>query len=358
MDGVAVQPEQGELPSRNGEERGNADRGYCKLRVPELRGLCEHRGLSNSGFKQALVARLEEQDSGVGPPKPGFTEPVTAASAMPKEAPSAESLLTRQLPSSNAEPGGAHQEANVAEVAEPSAPPSAPDEPRQSESDGDVTLVSVVQAPGASAKAVATSASTGLSEDEVALRSLLKFFVCSDVQRRASATPLPLKYHEFVNVAHEVITGASSASSAPPRPSLNNEAPAALRADGSKKRTAPNGCVEEGWKRSKVLRRKAEQAMVAQFSVHHLTARREALAAQLKDVRQLRDQKTAERLQLSEQLELLVQKDASRRARVKEHVQLQVRRWLHGPKAMQKTALEKSSSSLTAEAVPDEDATV
>lgn len=37
--------------------------GYSSLRVPELRGLCEQRGLPVDGFKQVLVQRLEAQDT-------------------------------------------------------------------------------------------------------------------------------------------------------------------------------------------------------------------------------------------------------------------------------------------------------
>lgn len=231
-----------------------------------------------------------------------------------------------------------------------------------------------------------------LSDDERTLRGLLQFFVCSDVQRQMNETPLSVKYHDFVHMAHEVlqkkadppvlplvraavpVKSTANVSGKPvkelppakatslqmsPRSiatSLHKEQPVPCtlplqsgdkkplqqeaEISESRKRSVPTEGdgnfaraevmrrkAEQGSARAEALRRKAEQVLDAQMTMDRLWARREALAAQMEEVRLAKEAKTGERRRFAEQLRLLLDEEERLRERLRCKVRLRMDTW-------------------------------
>lgn len=180
------------------------DLGYGPLRVPELRWLCSQRGLTPYGRKRELLARLEEQDS---------TEP-TAQQLAECHAPGLEpfreleTLAETLLNGGNCENVGARHDGgtegpDTAEaksvVAFPSLPLPSPASVAPAQAKSQATpFVAPAQAKVPPIPRIPRPEGVGLSSDERALRSLLEFFACSDVERKGQDTLLNCKYREFL----------------------------------------------------------------------------------------------------------------------------------------------------------------
>lgn len=181
------------------------DLGYGPLRVPELRWLCSQRGLTPYGRKRELLARLEEQDS---------TEP-TAQQLAECHAPGLEPFreletLAENLLKDNDNVGavgavggrndGGNNDTAEAKslVAFPSLPSPASVAPAQAKSQAVVPFVAPAQAKVPPIPRIPRPEGVGLSSDERALRSLLEFFACADVERKGQDTVLNCKYREFL----------------------------------------------------------------------------------------------------------------------------------------------------------------
>ena len=192
-----------------------ADR-YGPLRTPELRWLCNQRGLSPYGLKRDLIAQLDEQDgqnvesssecfaSGLEP----FRE-LEELAAQLKASPST-AATPKSAAKAKAEPV---QTKAVPPMADPSVPMPAGPMP---------SLVAPAQAkmPPPSAQ--------GLTSDERALRGLLEFFACSDVQSTGQNKLFALKYREFVKTVFDFLQ--SDITSATPTSMASTAAAAAAAA--------------------------------------------------------------------------------------------------------------------------------
>ena len=157
------------------------DLGYGPLRVPELRWLCSQRGLTPYGRKRELLARLEEQDS---------IEP-TAQQLAECHAPGLEPFreLEHLAESRNEAANEGDTEAKSLALASPS-----PTAPAQAKSQA-TPFVAPAQAK---VPPIPRPEGVGLSSDERALRGLLEFFACSDVERKGTDALFNCRYREFL----------------------------------------------------------------------------------------------------------------------------------------------------------------
>lgn len=185
-----------------------ASEGYRALKVPEVRRLCQERGLPTEGTKNELIARLETQ-----------AEPQVAIESQVQDTPKAPDESQTH-------------DTNQAQAATPAVPAQASEPPATVQPlAGEVseTPATARPAPATSAVANATSASSGtsveLTKDERALRGLLQFCVCSEVRRQSNEEMrLNMKYRELISTCFDVIKDtipvtAAAVSSTTPVPS-------------------------------------------------------------------------------------------------------------------------------------------
>lgn len=182
------------------------DLGYGPLRVPELRWLCSQRGLTPYGRKRELLARLEEQDSAEptaqqlaechAPGLEPFRELETLAENLLNDNDNVGAVGVRNDGGNN---GGNNDTAEAKSlVAFPSLPSPASVAPAQAKSQAVVPFVAPAQAKVPPIPRIPRPEGVGLSSDERALRSLLEFFACADVERKGQDTVLNCKYREFL----------------------------------------------------------------------------------------------------------------------------------------------------------------
>eukprot|EP00931_Biecheleriopsis_adriatica_P027505 TRINITY_DN16544_c0_g1_i1.p1 TRINITY_DN16544_c0_g1~~TRINITY_DN16544_c0_g1_i1.p1 ORF type:complete len:445 (-),score=91.92 TRINITY_DN16544_c0_g1_i1:128-1462(-) len=193
--------------------------GYGPLRVPELRWLCDQRGLSSQGPKKDLLLRLQDQDE--------EGRPVPLAAMHPPSLEPREELerLAEELASNGTgaalpSPG---EHARKALKASGMLPGPGTDSSRPGHGQATPGLSSKAAMPVPPSQAATPEpssreapvqgkpAAAALTEDERTLRGLLEFFVCSDVQRKGQPSLLQSRYRDFVREAYDALFASAGA---------------------------------------------------------------------------------------------------------------------------------------------------
>ena len=178
---------------------------YGPLRAPELRWLCNQRGLSPYGLKRGLVARLDEQDQqGIESSSECYAcglepfrelEELAAKYASERQASSGpRSAATAKTAAKAKEPP--QTKASVEPKPLPVGPMASPIAPAQAK--------------------MPPLAKQGLTDEERRLRSMLEFFACADTQSTKSTGKdmlFALKYKDFVKTVFDFLQSDSAAPS-------------------------------------------------------------------------------------------------------------------------------------------------
>ena len=172
---------------------------YRPLRAPELRWLCTQRGLSPYGFKQDLVARLDEQDrQGVE-----SSSECIAAGLEPfrelEELASQYAANPNNLSPVSVNPRVAATPKTAAKAKEPPQTKATP-EPAV-EATPSAMAPAQAKMPPMPMPMPQPGPAKPLTEDERALRGLLEFFACSDVKGQSKL--FAVKYREFVRTVFD-----------------------------------------------------------------------------------------------------------------------------------------------------------
>lgn len=297
---------------------GHAMDGYGPLRVPELRWLCEQRGLSPYGRKKELLARLEEQDQEDLVPHaeciaPGL-EPFRELEQLAAE-------LTQKFP---AQVGGAVD--SVPRVA-PAQAKSAPAQPKAAKVFG--LVGGSIHSPP-----LPLPQPDGVSDDERVLRGLLEFFACPDGEGEL----FKLKYRDFVRNVSEVLQPdllPSTSSSSTAATAVASTAAAAactmdviLRNGSNLKDQAVPGATNSKGTWSSEMWRKCMELIENRFQICQLQLRHDSLSEELESLNKKAMEKAEELQQAKEQLDRLQEQEAQQRQQLLGRARLQFEAWL------------------------------
>lgn len=293
---------------------------YGPLRIPELRWLCQQRGLTPYGRKRELLSRLEEQDQQeevpfVECPAPGL-EPFReleelaaqlAEAKLPATAAATASAVPKVAP---AQPKG-HPVAPAQAKVPPALPPALPP---------------AVPAAVPSVPTISRPEGVGLSHEERALRSLLEFFACSDVERKGQDALFNCKYREFIHSIYHVLQpDLAGASPAATTAAAATAAAAACTTDVLLRSAATGDGSGTG---STEMWKKCMELIENHLQVCHLQIKHDALCEELEAINKAALEKSQQVSEVRQQLDQLIEVEASQRQQLLGRARLQLGGWL------------------------------
>ena len=321
------------------------DLGYGPLRVPELRWLCSQRGLTPYGRKRELLARLEEQDSTEptaqqlaechAPGLEPFRELETLAENLLNDNDNVGAVGVRNDGGNNGGNEGGNNDTAEAKslVAFPSLPSPASVAPAQAKSQAVVPFVAPAQAKVPPIPRIPRPEGVGLSSDERALRSLLEFFACADVERKGQDTVLNCKYREFIHsvfmvLQPDLLSGANGSSATAAAAAA---AAAACTTDtllrSAAQQEVPGGTnSKETW--STEMWKKCVDLIENHFSVCHLQVKHNSLCEELEALNKAALEKSEQIREVGMELDKLVAKEAQQRQQLLGRARLQLSAWV------------------------------
>ncbi|CAE7518375.1 Dnajb9 [Symbiodinium natans] len=306
---------------------------YRPLRAPELRWLCTQRGLSPYGFKQDLVARLDEQDrQGVE-----SSSECIAAGLEPfrelEELASQYAANPNNLSPVSVNPRVAATPKTAAKAKEPPQTKATP-EPAV-EATPSAMAPAQAKMPPMPMPMPQPGPAKPLTEDERALRGLLEFFACSDVKGQSKL--FAVKYREFVRTVFDFFQSDTvSGMTGTPTSRASTAAAAAVSAAAATTDAilrgniaeAPDGAANPNETWSAEMWQKCQEVIATHLEVCHLQIKHDALFAELEAMSKAAAEKTDEIKEVQGRLDQLMQNEAQQRQHLMERARVQIGAWL------------------------------